>query len=120
MIKLYGSANGFGWQHEEVIGSQIVSVPMSVARSKADREFLIFIVSLVIIFVVIFAIINLMLRSMVLKKVNCMAEIADRISMGERDVPEFEIRTNDEVCNLAKSFNRMRVSLEKAMKMLEG
>ena len=30
MIKLYGPANGFGWKLNEVIGAQIVSVPMSI------------------------------------------------------------------------------------------
>ena len=30
MIDRYGSANGFGWKMEEVIGAQIVSVPMAV------------------------------------------------------------------------------------------
>jgi protein-histidine pros-kinase len=30
MIKLYGTANGFGWQHQEIVGAQIVSIPMSV------------------------------------------------------------------------------------------
>src|SRR5271156_2669058 len=30
-ILTYGSANGFGWKQSEVIGAQIVSVPMAVA-----------------------------------------------------------------------------------------
>jgi hypothetical protein len=30
MIKLYGTANGFGWQMNDVIGAQIVSIPMTV------------------------------------------------------------------------------------------
>ena len=31
MVDLYGNSNGFGWQLNDVIGAQIVSVPMSVA-----------------------------------------------------------------------------------------
>src|SRR5947207_3555275 len=30
MVKLYGTTNGFGWQLNEVIGAQVVSVPMSL------------------------------------------------------------------------------------------
>ena len=30
MIKLYGGDNGFGWSLDDVIGAQIVSVPVSV------------------------------------------------------------------------------------------
>jgi hypothetical protein len=39
MIKLYGTANGFGWKMDEVIGAQIVSVPMSLPLQMADQTF---------------------------------------------------------------------------------
>ena len=39
MIKLYGTANGFGWKMDEVIGAQIVSVPMSLPLNMADQTF---------------------------------------------------------------------------------
>lgn len=39
MIKIYGSANGFGWQMNEIIGAQIVSVPAALPMSIADRAF---------------------------------------------------------------------------------
>ncbi len=37
MIKLYGTANGFGWKLDEIIGAQVVSVPMSVPVVMADK-----------------------------------------------------------------------------------
>ena len=36
MIKLYGTANGFGWKLDEIIGAQVVSVPMSVPLTMAQ------------------------------------------------------------------------------------
>ena len=39
MIKLYGTANGFGWKMDDVIGAQIVSVPMSVPLELAEDAF---------------------------------------------------------------------------------
>jgi hypothetical protein len=39
MIKLYGTANGFGWKMDEVIGAQIVSVPMSLPLKMANATF---------------------------------------------------------------------------------
>jgi hypothetical protein len=39
MIKLYGSANGFGWKLNDVIGAQIVSVPMTVPVEMAETVF---------------------------------------------------------------------------------
>ena len=38
MLDLYGSANGFGWKFNEVIGAQVVSVPMSVPIERAQRH----------------------------------------------------------------------------------
>ena len=39
MIRLYGSANGFGWKPNEIVGAQIVSVPMALAISIAKEAF---------------------------------------------------------------------------------
>jgi protein-histidine pros-kinase len=39
--------------------------------------------------------------------------------MGEEDVPEYVKPGKDEIASLSASFNRMRRSLENAMKMLE-
>ncbi|MCG6899690.1 MAG: DUF3365 domain-containing protein [Gammaproteobacteria bacterium] len=118
MIKLYGDSNGFGWQLDEVVGSQIVSVPLSLPLAKAQKEFLIFMASLIAIFVVIFIVINLMLGQIVVKRVRAMAQVADDISTGHMEVPEFMVNGKDEIADLSRSFNRMRLSLEKAMKML--
>lgn len=37
MIKLYGTASGFGWKFEEIIGAQVVSVPVAVPLAMADK-----------------------------------------------------------------------------------
>lgn len=37
MIATYGSTNGFGWTADEVVAAQIVSVPMTLPVSIADR-----------------------------------------------------------------------------------
>ena len=118
MVKLYGAANGFGWQLDEVVGSQIVSVPLSVPLAKAQKEFMIFMASLISIFATIFMVINIMLNQFVVKRVREMAHVSDEISTGHMEVPEFSVSGKDEIADLSRSFNRMRRSLEKAMKML--
>lgn len=119
MVSLYGENNGFGWQMDEVVGSQIVSVPLSIPLAKAQKEFMIFMVSLVAIFLVIFFVINIMLNRLVTRRIREMAHISDEISTGHDDVPAFSDSGKDEISDLNKSFNRLRRSLEKAMKMLE-
>jgi hypothetical protein len=39
MIKLYGTANGFGWKLDDIIGAQIVSVPLAVPLQLAEAAF---------------------------------------------------------------------------------
>lgn len=119
MVKLYSGNNGFGWQLDEVVGSQIVSVPLSIPLAKAHHEFMIFMVSLVAIFLLTFIVINIMLNRLIIRRVREMAHISDEISTGHADVPGFSDTGKDEISDLNKSFNRMRRSLEKAMKMLE-
>jgi len=39
MVKLYGNANGFGWQSGDVVGAQIVSVPAALTEKLASDAF---------------------------------------------------------------------------------
>jgi len=39
MLKIYGPAHGFGWQPDEIVGAQIVSVPESLPIAIAHRAF---------------------------------------------------------------------------------
>ncbi|MFL0797115.1 MAG: DUF3365 domain-containing protein [Cellvibrionaceae bacterium] len=119
MIKLYGPANGFGWQHNEIVGSQIISVPAWVAKEKAWRAFTTFMITLTAIFFVFAIAINLMIRSMITSKISKMIELADQVSKGDTNAPDFDLSGNDEMAELSHSFQRLRISLSKAMKMLE-
>lgn len=119
MIKLYGENNGFGWKHQEIIGAQIVSVPMDVPVQNADRAFKTFMGSLAAIFVVTFVVLNVMLSLMIIRPIARMSEAADKISTGDFDVPEFMDKSKDEISTLGTSFNRMRRSLQKALKLLD-
>ena len=39
MIRHYGSNDGFGWQRNEIVGAQIVSVPMALPVRMANEAF---------------------------------------------------------------------------------
>lgn len=119
MLKLYGDNNGFGWQQLEVVGAQIVSVPMSLPIQNANRAFYAFMVALTIVFVVVFVILNIMLSVLIVRPIRQMSRAADQISTGNIDVADLEASGKDEVALLAKSFNRMRRSLEKAIQIID-
>ena len=118
MIKLYGSANGFGWQHNEIVGAQIVSVPMSSPVRAATTTFYTFMGSLLGIFLLIFIVLNLMLSYIVVRPVSKISQVSDEISTGNLDIPEFQMTGKDEIAVLAQSFNRLRRSMEKCFKMI--
>ena len=119
LIDKYGQANGFGWRLNEVIGAQVVSVPMSVPLTRAEQAFKVFMASLIGIFLVIGIVLNLMLYLLVIRPVTALSRLANRVSLGEPDVPPFATHGRDEIGTLAQSFARMRHSLDQALKMLE-
>jgi protein-histidine pros-kinase len=118
MVKIYGESNGFGWKHNEIIGAQLVSVPMEVPFRKAEKAFNTFMLSLAAVFVAVFIVLNVMLSWLIVRPIRKMSQSADRISTGDFDEPEFTEKGKDEVAVLGSSFNRMRRSLEKAMQMI--
>jgi HAMP domain-containing protein len=120
MIELYGAANGFGWKMDEVIGAQIVSVPMNVPIERANKTFTTFMGSLAAVFLAIFVLLNVMLYTMVIRRVTRLAGIANNVSLGNMDAGEFKTNSKDEIGVLTESMGRMKASLLQAMKMLEG
>lgn len=120
MIERYGDDNGFGWQLNEVVGAQIVSVPMDLAVEKAQQIFNQFIVMLGAVFFTIFILFNMLLYISIIRPVRHISKIADEVSKGNMDAEEFDDTGKDELAVLAHSFNRMRRSMEKAFSMLEG
>ena len=120
MVDLYGPANGFGWKMDEIIGAQIVSVPMAVPIDRANKTFTAFMGSLAAVFIAIFVLLNIMLYTMVIRRVTNLAGIADQVSLGNLDAGEFKTRSRDEIGVLTEAMGRMKASLVQAMKMLEG
>lgn len=120
LVDRYGPANGFGWNLNEVIGAQIMSVPMTLPMARADRSFTLFISTQVGVFVVVGLVLNLLIWTVVVRPVTRLSALADRVSQGELDAPEFGGSSKDEIGVLAESFARMRASVVQAMKMLES
>ncbi|HZE92415.1 MAG TPA: DUF3365 domain-containing protein [Rhizobacter sp.] len=120
MVEKYGPANGFGWALNEVLGAQVVSVPMSVPLQRADRAFGVVMALLTGVFLLIGLALNLMLWKLVIQPVSRLSTLSDRVSLGEMNAPEFTVKSRDEIGVLAESFTRMRKSLVHAMKMLDN
>jgi len=118
MIARYGGDNGFGWQPNEIVAAQVVSVPFESATANAQREFRAFMILLVAVFAAAFLVVNLLLYRLVVRPVRRMALVADRVSQGDMSAEEFPQGGALEIASVARSFERMRKSLEKALRLL--
>jgi len=120
MLERYGPDNGFGWTLNDVVGAQIISVPTTVPLDRATQTFRVFMGSIAVVFAAIGIVLNLMLWALVIRPIGKLSKFADRVSLGELEIPDFERRSRDEIGTLSRSIARMRTSMVQAMKMLEG
>ena len=118
MTDIYGVNNGFGWKLGEIIGAQIVTVPMALPLERARATFTTFMILLGGVFLLLLVLLNILLHFVVIRPVKRISTLATEVSMGKADVPEYIKPGSDEIASLSQSFNRMRLSLESAMKML--
>jgi len=120
MVDLYGNGNGFGWTLGDVIGAQIVSVPMSVALDRANHSLFAFMAALSAVFLITLIVLNVLLHFFILKPIQRITGLARDVSAGKTDVPEYPVKGKDEIASLGRSFNLMHRSLQNAIRMLEG
>lgn len=118
MIATYGSTNGFGWKPGAIVAAQIVSVPMSVPVQNAKQAFHLLLIYLVITLVATIAALDAGVYFIVIRPLKLVADAADRASKGEMNTSPLPVRGRDEIAAMTASFNRLLVSLTKALKML--
>jgi HAMP domain-containing protein len=118
MFAIYGRDHGFDWRMGETVRSQIVSVPTSVPVKIADRAFQTLMISrraddgtLILL--------DLGLVLIVVRPVTRLSASAGEISKGNLNVPAIPVKRQDEISPLARSFNRMYLSMGKAIQLHE-
>lgn len=120
MVKHYGADHGFNWRENDIVGAQIVSVPMSVPIEMAQKGFRNLLISLGTIFLLTIILIDVAMYMIVIRPLRRVSRNADIISKGEIDLPPLQIKGKDEIAEVTASFNRMHTSLIKAFEMLNG
>ncbi|MEO0014200.1 MAG: hypothetical protein RLZZ535_2589 [Cyanobacteriota bacterium] len=119
LVSSYGSDNGFGWKLNEIVGTQIISVPSSQVFDEV-RQLRYLLIGKVVIFLLLASILlNLFLKFAITDPLKKMSYSSKQLSMGDMEI-EFEQKANDEIGILAASLNRLKVSLKMAMEMLEN
>jgi methyl-accepting chemotaxis protein len=119
MIAVYGKDNGFGWKEGEIVGAQIISVPMSVPVEIAKQAYRQLLFFLILTMIAAILALDAGVYWFVVRPLRIVSSTADRVSRGEKNVQPIHVRGNDEIATVASSFNRMQVSLAKALRMFE-
>ncbi len=96
-----------------------VVVAYSLPVGLAGENFISFIVSMAVIFMLLFLVINIVIRRLVLKPVSQVVRMADEIADGNLRNPEIKVTGNDEIAEMLRAFNRMRHSMIKLAQMMQ-
>ena len=118
MRAIYGDEGGFGWKLDEIVGTQMVVVPYALPAQLAQKTFVSFLVSMAIIFVILFFVLNITLRKLVLTPVRRATRLADEVSKGNLRDAEIKVTGNDEIADMLHAFNRMRRSVIKIVQLM--
>jgi HAMP domain-containing protein len=118
MVSLYGSDNGFGWKLNEIIGAQIVSVPVSVSEALGVRSLGRFVAWLAGFALVTLALLNAALYLNVIRPLSRISAVAGELSKGNLNVAEIPAKGRDEISVLGDSLNRINRSLVRAIGLL--
>ncbi|MEH2241647.1 Tll0287-like domain-containing protein [Nostoc sp.] len=116
-LATYGSENGFGWQLNQIVSAQIISVPSQDIFANAKRNWTLIMGLIVTIFALVVILINFLIKKYVIQRIRRIEKIAQKVSIGDMSA-DFEESSNDEIGGLAEAFNRMKASLKIAMEML--
>jgi methyl-accepting chemotaxis protein len=119
MLNVYGTAHGFGWKKGDVVGAQIISVPMSVPVKAADEAFHDLLIFLGLTLAITIVALDLGVYAFVIRPLKIVSETADKVSRGDKGVATLKVTGKDEIAMVTTSFNRMQMSLETALRMLE-
>jgi len=115
LIKTYGSSNGFGWKLNEVIGTRLISVPMSIPKKRANETVISFLLLLASILLIAYTAVSLIVRRWVISPLDSIARIVEEISLNKAGSSKLPEERTDEIGKLSKSINRLLISLGKAL-----
>lgn len=110
MLVQYGKENGFGWNLGEIVGAQIISIPVSTVFNETYQSFLNFMGFVLLGLTISLFVVKTLLGWLVVEPLNQMKEVAEAISEGKK--LEFEQKGKNEIGSLAKALTRMKRSFE--------
>ena len=116
MVTHYGN-NGFGWKMGDVIGMQLVEVPVAGSNAQALKGLLVTLGSLSCVLVLTFSIFLLLLRRYVTHPLEAIIRNTRQTSLGGDELPRGTTALNGQFRDLEQSIKRLRLSLDEALRL---
>jgi HAMP domain-containing protein len=117
MVAKYGN-NGFGWKMGDVIGMQLIEVPVAGPNRQAAKSLAVTLGALTCVFVLSLAIFLLLLRRYVTHPLETITRQTIETSLGaEWQGAEPRVRMNGQFYDLEQSISRLRISLNEALRL---
>ena len=120
MLAKYGSTNGFGWQLNDTIGVQTLTVPIAEELKGSVELAITLAAGLLVVFVVTYFAITYAMYVRLVRPLRDLAHAADVGSVTTSDRVVIAASGTKEIHDLAESIRRLRTSLAKALQRLSA
>jgi hypothetical protein len=118
MLAQYPGAAGLNWTEGEVVGAQIVTVPIALALKHRRERLATLLLSLLAVFTLIYVAANALLAREFLRPIRKVIDSAEKMSTGQ-DVAWLDESLLGEQGRLAGAINRLKRSQDKALELAE-
>ena len=115
----YPGPGGYNYQANDVVAAFITYVPVEKALAEVNRSTLKIAAAGVCFILVIFVLIWLMIDRIVTRPVVALTGLADEVSRGKGLEKDLSFNSKDEIGDLYQSFDRMRKSVVKLIRMIK-
>lgn len=118
MVAKYGPYNGFGWQLNEVVALQSLTVPAAEELRQTGEIAMLLAGGLLLVFLATYFVLTLSLESLVVRPLRSLAQAAEAASLGTDAGAALSASGAQEIRSIAGAIERLRVSLVKSLKRL--
>jgi len=118
MLAKYGPNNGFGWHLNEIVGAQVLTVPVTQQFRSTIQLVALLAASLAAIFAIAYFVLSAALETTVITPLNALSAAADSASRTASVSAPLPLSGVHEIRRLSEAIQRLRISLAKALAQL--
>ncbi len=113
--RIYGTEHGYNWKLGDIASAYIVYVPLQKAFDLAKKESFNLVFIGAVIVAVMMAVLWFFFNLYIISPISMLEKRATEISLGKNLSETIATSTNDEIGSLARSIDRLRISVEKML-----